>query len=399
MPDRDYDDSGHHLFESIISSPQHSTELTCESLGRVGPVFLVVHLLDSLTPRNLVNRAPIRPQSPELAATVSKTGPRACAICQGIVFLDVDEQRLISALTWFHSPPSTQLGIYRSILPLRTTPDAYLQELRKLQEPVDEGRTWALFMIAGGHFAGAVVRKQKKPKPETEVVLHKTFHRYTTRRKQGGSQSANDNAKGAAKSAGAQLRRYGEQALRDDIRGLLEEWREDLADCERIWIRANTSNRRIFYDYEGAPWTKDDERLRTFPFPTRRPPIKLSKEEEILREKWTRLLEMVHKNRLEPLKTFLEREKAALGGIDAQIPDGLRTRSIRDIFRRCAATYPDWWDWLGAGRVPSALSQRWRRNARRRRRRCWFDPEMRAKVERERRARAAEARMKALGGG
>lgn len=35
------------------------------------------------------------------------------------------------------------------------------------------------------------------------------------RRKQGGSQSINDNAKGPAKSAGAQLRRYGEQALRD----------------------------------------------------------------------------------------------------------------------------------------------------------------------------------------
>ena len=35
------------------------------------------------------------------------------------------------------------------------------------------------------------------------------------RRKQGGSQSVNDNAKGAAVSAGAMLRRYGEQALRD----------------------------------------------------------------------------------------------------------------------------------------------------------------------------------------
>lgn len=35
------------------------------------------------------------------------------------------------------------------------------------------------------------------------------------RRKQGGSQSVNDNAKGAAISAGAMLRRYGEQALRD----------------------------------------------------------------------------------------------------------------------------------------------------------------------------------------
>ena len=37
----------------------------------------------------------------------------------------------------------------------------------------------------------------------------------SARKKQGGSQSVNDNAKGAAISAGAMLRRYGEQALRD----------------------------------------------------------------------------------------------------------------------------------------------------------------------------------------
>ena len=68
-----------------------------------------------------------------------------------------------------------------------------------MQSPVEDGRTWALFMVAGGHFAGAVVRvsrpddenaqvldaksrkqKIKKPKPEIEVILHKTFHRYTS---------------------------------------------------------------------------------------------------------------------------------------------------------------------------------------------------------------------------
>lgn len=238
---------------------------------------------------------------------------------------------------------------------------------------------------------------------------------------------------------------------------------------------------------------------------------------------------MVHKNRLEPLKAFLEREKVALGGVDAQIPewtgesratilqlavqngheemvrwlleearasptipvpsakagevenedegnksdpetaflprptgtgratyDLAKTKPIRDIFRRCAATYPDWWDWLGAGRVPSALSQEMeeeREEKKKVRRKGLKDrvkerearekekekerpktppiietsqveppvsnstsrrlgggagaaegvagltPEMRAKVERERRARAAEARMKALGGG
>lgn len=59
-----------------------------------------------------------------------------------------------------------------------------------------EGRTWAIFMIAGGHFAGAIVRvstpdqpeevdgaKKKglrRPKTDTEVLRHKTFHRYTS---------------------------------------------------------------------------------------------------------------------------------------------------------------------------------------------------------------------------
>ena len=102
-----------------------------------------------------------------------------------------------TALSWFHSPPSTQIGVYRSILPLQTAPHAYLKELRMMQSPVPEGRTWAMFMIAGGHFAGAVVRvgrpddgdpdgengvrkKPKRPKPDTEVLLHKTFHRYTS---------------------------------------------------------------------------------------------------------------------------------------------------------------------------------------------------------------------------
>jgi hypothetical protein len=51
----------------------------------------------------------------------------------------------------------------------------------------------------------------------------------------------------------------------------MEEWAEDIAGCERIWIRASISNRKIFYDYDGAPFGKNDERLRTFPFPTRRP--------------------------------------------------------------------------------------------------------------------------------
>ncbi|KAF8323503.1 uncharacterized protein EI90DRAFT_3076857 [Cantharellus anzutake] len=153
-------------------------------------------------------------------------------------------------------------------------------------------------MTAGGHFAGMVARvsnpgppdedaddvprpsNRKRPnkkghhqKQEYEIVAHKTFHRYTTRRKQGGSQSINDNAKGHAKSAGAMLRRYGEQSLRDDIRALLQDWADNIDLCDRIFIRASVSNRRIFLEGENSPIQKGDDRLRTFPFPTRRPTL------------------------------------------------------------------------------------------------------------------------------
>ena len=244
-----------------------------------------------------------------------------------------------------------------------------------------------------------------------------------------------------------------------------------------------------------------------------RPP-RLTKEEELYREKWSRLLDMISKGRLEPLKGFWEREGQDIGGVDAPVPewtgdrrasllqvaaqagheavvqwllfdlhadpttpvslawtkeggiesdgsdveappagsrrtayDMARSRAVRDVFRRCAADHPDWWDWLGVAHVPSALSkekeeerddkkkQRRKglrekmreREARERERSSevvapveepkarkepasgaqklggssgstdgisGLTPEMRARVERERRARAAEARMK-----
>ncbi|KAJ7257931.1 hypothetical protein B0H12DRAFT_1049329 [Mycena haematopus] len=627
---------------------------------------LPIELLDTLTPRNLLSGVS-RPRSPSPppVASASAPGSRACNVCNGVAFIDVEEQRahfrcdwhrynvktrlsggqsvselefsklvdgledsisgsasedsdsddsddavdaLVikatrkarsrspsegprlpaqTALAWFHSPPSTQLGVYKAVFNSGVSQSDYLSELKRMQTGE---RTWAMFMVAGGHFAGAIVRvsrgpeeddneeaqkkkKPKKPKPDTEVLKHKTFHRYTTRRKQGGSQGLNDNAKGNAKSAGAQLRRYGEQALRDDIRNLIHEWADEINACERIWIRASGTNRKIFIDYDDCVIEKGDGRLRTFPFPTRRPtqselsrclleltraktshltedalraqdeaylaslpkpkaiiapvppapekpkPVKLSKEEEILREKWSRLLEMVSKGRLEPLKSLWDRDGENLGGVDTHIPDWTgerqttllqvaahaghadvtswlletlhadptvdvplgkggepedsdsgeasdspkppkgsrrtaydlaRSRAVRDVFRRCAGVHPDWWDWFGAARVPSALSkeQEEEREEKKKVRRkglkdkvkereakakpaavpepeakpaqqdqkvrdptgprrlggasgaaagiAGLTPEMRAKVERERRARAAEARLNAM---
>ncbi|KAG2129057.1 uncharacterized protein EDB93DRAFT_1243473 [Suillus bovinus] len=479
-----------------------------------------------------------------------------------------ERQIPLTALTWFHSPPSTQFGAedhsrtcerWTKVGLCLWSPEVTLQaQIVEVSRPVEDS----------GSYYFCKKTKKKPPNPSRRP-----------RRKQGGSQSVNDNSKGAAISAGAMLRRYGEQALRDDIRNLLLDWADDIQGCERIWLRASVSNRRIFLDYENCVINKGDDRLRTFPFPTRRPtqselvrclleltqvktshlteealraqdeaflaslpnpkatpsiapaavpekakPQRLTKEEEIYREKWYRLLDMISKGRSEPLKSFWEREGASLGGVDAPIPewtedrrtsllqvavqsgqedvtrwllyelhadptivvpslgvhqetaanesdasnvpplqgtgsrrtayDLARTRAVRDVFRQCAGDHPDWWDWFGAARVPSTfnkekeeardekkkqrkkgLREKMReREARERERESKQsdiddeqvetkselrsqDPtaprklggssgaadrvvgltaELRAKVERERRARAAEARLKIL---
>ena len=104
----------------------------------------------------------------------------------------------VTALIWFHSPPSTQIGVYRAIFSPPDVAAPFLDQLKEMQNCREaEGKKWALFLVAGGHFAGAVVRvhrdrskgddggktKRGKPKkmvPDTEVILHKTFHRYTS---------------------------------------------------------------------------------------------------------------------------------------------------------------------------------------------------------------------------
>ncbi|KAH8816842.1 hypothetical protein F5884DRAFT_777603 [Xylogone sp. PMI_703] len=207
-------------------------------------------------------------------------------------------------LYWFTTPtlPSnTYLGIYRAIFTNSEQADepSIIDSIRKKQlspkpplqqtdanngvPPPSHYKEPHIFlcMIGGGHFAAMVVsltpklKKNNAPSPlnrEATVLAHKTFHRYTTRRKQGGSQSANDNAKGAAHSAGSTLRRYNEQALTDDVRQLLHDWKDMVDTSELLFIRAtgNTNRRTLFGPYEGQVLRHNDARIRGFPFNTRR---------------------------------------------------------------------------------------------------------------------------------
>ncbi|RHY33669.1 hypothetical protein DYB32_002030 [Aphanomyces invadans] len=121
---------------------------------------------------------------------------------------------------------------------------------------------WAVLLFRAGRFAGAVFRKDK-------VLVHKAFQRYTTRRKQGGSQSAHDSSSGKAKSAGAQLRRYNEMALQQDIVDLMLSWSAELRGCDRIFLGSAKTSRGHFFDKTGL--AAGDPRLRLVPFGTLRP--------------------------------------------------------------------------------------------------------------------------------
>ncbi|MCJ1353779.1 MAG: hypothetical protein MMC33_003766 [Icmadophila ericetorum] len=207
-------------------------------------------------------------------------------------------------LLWFSSlllPTNTSLGIYKALLTqTEQQPSDLLEVLRQKQlKPVQaqsppsgnngvplppsmtaQGPNIFLCMIGGGHFAAMIVSLTPKvgkkangiEERQAIVIAHKTFHRYTTRRKQGGSQSTNDSSKGAAHSAGAGIRRYNEVALESEVRALLSDWRDMINKTELMFVRASgTTNRRtLFGPYEDQVLRLNDPRNRTFPFSTRR---------------------------------------------------------------------------------------------------------------------------------
>lgn len=205
-------------------------------------------------------------------------------------------------LLWFTSPllpENMSLGVYRAIFTeAEQEEEAHLVEsLRRKQiapavppkvkaeggiplPGTDIGPHYFLCMVGGGHFAAMIIAlAPKKGKNHTgvdersaTVIAHKTFHRYTTRRKQGGSQSTSDAARGAAHSAGSSLRRYNEAALTNEVRELLTQWKSMIDTADLLFIRAtgNTSRKTLFDKYDGQVLRNNDPRNRGFPFTTRR---------------------------------------------------------------------------------------------------------------------------------
>ncbi|KAH1016797.1 hypothetical protein HUJ04_007966 [Dendroctonus ponderosae] len=127
-------------------------------------------------------------------------------------------------------------------------------------------KQWAIIMLGGGHFAAAIFNG-------LSPILHKTFHCYTVRSGQGGTQSGKDGKSGGShpKSAGASLRRYNEQALNDHVGSILTAWSEELKNSSLIFYRASGPyNRGVLFGEKSSILNRTDPRLRTIPFSTGR---------------------------------------------------------------------------------------------------------------------------------
>jgi hypothetical protein len=137
------------------------------------------------------------------------------------------------------------------------------EELRAAVLGLPGRTTWAVIMLGGGHFAGAVFRNG-------DLWVHKTFHIYTVRAKQGGSQGSADNKSGGshAKSAGTSLRRAAQQL--QHIQDITREWAEPLAACHLIFYSAAASNLTVLFGGSRPALERSDPRLRSIPFQTRR---------------------------------------------------------------------------------------------------------------------------------
>ena len=174
-------------------------------------------------------------------------------------------------LTHFIYDQSWKASVWTCILSNNNTPHPLQFLIEKDVQPI----VWIILLYSSnGHFAGTVYHSGR-------LVAHKTFHRYTSRRKQGGAQSAHDNKSGKARSIGAQVRRANEIELRKEIQELLvKKWKDHVLQARDIFIGCSNRNRSVFYKIpQGAKikksaLVKNDFKIKYIPFITKRPNLK-----------------------------------------------------------------------------------------------------------------------------
>ncbi|XP_070166528.1 tRNA endonuclease ANKZF1 [Polyergus mexicanus] len=164
---------------------------------------------------------------------------------------------------FFENDDGNIFSIYRCLLHHKK--DIPEKDSEMIIQALDSGKTskCTVIMVGGGHFAAAVFQNG-------EPIVHKTFHSYTVRAKQGFAQSSRTNGN-HAKSAGASLRRYNEASLIQHVQEILESWSMHINNSSAVLYRAvGPHNRMVLFGGKNPPLDKNNFRIRPLPFPTRR---------------------------------------------------------------------------------------------------------------------------------
>jgi hypothetical protein len=129
-----------------------------------------------------------------------------------------------------------------------------------------------ILVLRSGKFAASIFDTSTG-----KSMIHKVFRRYTVRAKAGGSQSSHDSKGRKAQSIGSQLRRYGEQALREDVYKLLLSWKDFINNSSAIFLSLPKTMRSYVF-HNDLPQDKDyplktttDPRVRFLSFPVKNP--------------------------------------------------------------------------------------------------------------------------------
>ena len=123
-----------------------------------------------------------------------------------------------------------------------------------------------VLLLRSGKFAGGVFEGGK-------CTVHRACQRYTVRKGQGKAQSSQD-GKRRPKSMGAQLRRAGEQGLKEDIHSTILDWKHHFKNAALILVSCPKTMRHNLFASSGGVdgmLSRDDNRVRKIPMDVGRP--------------------------------------------------------------------------------------------------------------------------------
>jgi hypothetical protein len=86
-------------------------------------------------------------------------------------------------------------------------------------------------------------------------LVHKAFHRYVVRAKNGHRQLNHDGRHSSDGSHGTKLRQYNEEKHRKEISSLLLKWHDTIATVSVIYLQAPGRNRQWFF-FDSGPLQK-----------------------------------------------------------------------------------------------------------------------------------------------